>query len=595
MNLVRAGTFAACALVTGVLGLAWMAIPAAAFATYSLWAGLKMRRYLSAHLLHNLAYERLTRGQVAEAEALLAQIPETAATAAGVARGVQIQRAMIALHRGDAGAAVAAATTALSASYGFFHARGHQRQQEAATLGLRALAYASLGRDAEALADADRAECIDVTTPETLARAGLARAIVVSHTEGAAGLAALFATGGVTRMTEYLTPRERTLARALRRMARSTRPHAYREPARRDDIDDGAKELASWVAKMAPRAAQFATEERASTTSLDAQVSATPEGIAAVARVRTRAERKKPARPWQVVVLLAGLAAAVTAMQVIAPPARGPRPERLLGPEVYGHWGVGVDIVAIFVLLTVTNMYRQRRAARAMTLARLDMARGQEARAQGTFERLSMSTMDGVAGFASLNLAILFERRADFARCLAACDTGLHALWRQPNMRALHSDFALPSIVATRAFALAATGQRAESDAERARLGTDFPTYPLAALAHLRIGLVAALREGDLEQAARIARTRTPDLPLSLRDDLLADLVMAIVDGASPEELERLSGEIANAPDVRVWIDAVAPGLRDQLHGRRRVQAIGEGSAAEGDSGEVAGTEARSG
>ena len=147
-------------------------------------------------MLNNLAYERLTRGHVSEAEELLARIPARLQTKGALARAVGVQRAMIALYRGDAEAAVAAATTATSRPYEFLD-RDRQRMQDASAYALRALAHASLGREAEARADADRVDRSDMTTPEAIARAALARALVVSRTEGASGLARYFAAGAL--------------------------------------------------------------------------------------------------------------------------------------------------------------------------------------------------------------------------------------------------------------------------------------------------------------------------------------------------------------------------------------------------------------
>jgi hypothetical protein len=149
--------------------------------------------------------------------------------------------------------------------------------------------------------------------------------------------------------------------------------------------------------------------------------------------------------------------------------------------------------------------------------------------------------------------------------------SGFELSLAHPTVRAMQSDFALPETVATRALALAIIGRVPESDAERARLAADYPSYPYAARAHFRVGLVVAIRAGDLEAAARIARTRTPDLPLFLRDDVLADVVLAVVEGADPEERERIAAELRDDAQVRTWVDAVAPGLCDRMLGVVRV------------------------
>ncbi len=561
------------------------AIVGGSFAAMLLWSSVTVRRSGDAVLLNNLAFERLSRGHVSEAEELLARIPARYQTKGALARAVGVQRAMIALYRGDAEAAVAAATAAASRPYDFF-ARDHQRRQDASAHALRALANASLGRVAEALEDAGRADGTDPTSPEAIARAALARALVVSRTQGASGLAKHFAVGGASKMIEYLSPRERALARALRRMARASRPHAYREAAKADDERaQKANELASWMASIAPAAAAFATEEYASTAEVDARVAATPEGLDAVARSRQKAQKKPAAKAWQVLVLWVVLVALMLFGWSLVPQGHGAHAKANDQPFVFAPgWVLALGTVAIFAITVGLQIHRRQRAQRQMAQARLDLARGNEASAQKTLERLTKSALGSVAGGAWLGIAYLAERKTDFARCLDACDHALNALWRNAAVRAMQSDIALPEIVATRAFALAALGRRTESDAERARLVADYPSYPYAARAHFRVGLIAAVRAGDLEAAARIARTRTPDLPLYLRDELLADVVLAVVEGASPEERERIASELREDAEVRAWVEAVAPGLCDRMHGVVRVATQVEEGADEAES-----------
>jgi hypothetical protein len=558
-------------------------VATAIFGVFMGWSGIVLGRSGRAVLLNNLAYERLSRGHVEEAEALLAQIQARDARKGSVARALATQRAMIALYRGDAERAVAEATRGLDAPPGLFGG-DHQKAQDAAALALRALANASLGRDAESRADADRAEKAELTTPEALARAGLARALIVSRTEGAAGLAAIFVVGGGARLIEYLSPRERVLARALRRMARARRPHAYRDAAKRDEVGE-AKEVASWVAKLAPVAAEYATEAYAKTGDVETHVEPTAEASAEVARSRKKAARsmgseaKRTLGLWLALVVMFG-----AFWTLFSQPSRAPHVPHaphvnvteLVQPWYLSWWAASTLMVLLIASVIAWQLRKQRRISRALIQMRLDVARGEEARAEASLGALAKSVFDSVAGNAWLGLAQIAERRADFEKCIAACDSGLSRLARTASTRAMQSDIALPELVATRAFALAAQGRRDESDAERARLGVDYPSYPYAGRAHLRVSLAAAVRAGDLEAAAKIARTRSADMPLTLRDDLLIDVVLAVVDGASTEELERIEGELRDDEKVRAWVDAVAPGLRDRMRGRARVR-VGEG------------------
>ena len=107
---------------------------------------------------------------------------------------------------------------------------------------------------------------------------------------------------------------------------------------------------------------------------------------------------------------------------------------------------------------------------------------------------------------------------------------------------------------------LAACGRSDEADAELASLG---PTYPHHARAVFRVRLVQMLRSKDIAGAARWVEQGAADLPLSVREELLADVVRA---AAAPQkagagEIERLKDELRRSPERRRWLDLVAPGV----------------------------------
>ena len=109
---------------------------------------------------------------------------------------------------------------------------------------------------------------------------------------------------------------------------------------------------------------------------------------------------------------------------------------------------------------------------------------------------------------------------------------------------------------------LAATDRHAKAAAEMAVLSEAFPAYPFLARAELRVGLVSRARRGDLAGAARLVAGDTDDVPRSLRDETLANLVRA---SAHPKtigagEVQRLSDELRFDADLRAWLKAVAPG-----------------------------------
>jgi hypothetical protein len=121
-------------------------------------------------------------------------------------------------------------------------------------------------------------------------------------------------------------------------------------------------------------------------------------------------------------------------------------------------------------------------------------------------------------------------------------------------------DFLLPGLFAEHALLLAAQGASAEAAAELALIEERYPSYALLDTIRLRITLIDRARQGDFAGAARIA-DRSADLPLTLRDELLADLVRVV---ANPEagagvEVDRLRKELRADAVSRAWIEKVAP------------------------------------
>jgi hypothetical protein len=133
-------------------------------------------------------------------------------------------------------------------------------------------------------------------------------------------------------------------------------------------------------------------------------------------------------------------------------------------------------------------------------------------------------------------------------------------------MRAVAAPQLLPAALSVRAVSLAALGQKEEATAELATLLGAHGTWGHAAATEHRVRLLLAVKSGDLDEARAIARERTVELPIPLRDEVLADLVLAVgPDGLAKDERERLAAELDADARLRAWIDAVAPGLRDRF------------------------------
>jgi hypothetical protein len=63
-------------------------------------------------------------------------------------------------------------------------------------------------------------------------------------------------------------------------------------------------------------------------------------------------------------------------------------------------------------------------------------------------------------------------------------------------------------------------------------------------------------------------RERTPELPLSRRDEMLADLVLALSGSTVEGEIERLHRELSEDAELAAWIDFTYPGASAQLRAR---------------------------
>jgi hypothetical protein len=551
------------------VGIPWAAPVAfllAGFFGWSLW--MLPRRTLLVQL-HNAAIERLMRGREVEAEQLLDQIPAHALLRGPVARGAHVQRALLALHQGYPERSVDLATTAITMRPPRWNwGQTVEEIQRAKALALRALAHASLGHENDALADAAAAEDAPSATPDVLARASLARSVALARKNDRHALSAQLArTAGL--MLQWLTPRERSLVRALRRMARAPSKSVYRLSAERDAAADEAA-LASWIGKLAPGAEAFARETGSYTTDLRApdrspQVSA--EALRQVERSRKKATllRKAP-RPRVVAFLWVTLAVLFFCIFELSSGGgpTGGRSAAPASPVTIALWIAGV-FVALLVPLLAWQVRRQSADARALGRAQLEVARSELAKAADSFAALSDPKRTiAVAAAAHLGLAQLAERKACWAEALQHCDAGIARLASNRTFKAMHADLLYPELLALRALALAALDRPDEANAEASLLAKECPGYVLAARAQFSRGLMIAVRAGELDEAMVMARARTRDLPLSIRDDMLADVVLAATTTVPREERERIDSELRDDDELRAWMDAVAPGLRSR-------------------------------
>jgi hypothetical protein len=576
------------ALVYAALGM--LMLPFAPFmgiAVLVIGGLLASRRYAlgslgQAVLMVNGALERLTRGEDQEAEQILDAMPPRTLKRRYVVRGTRYLRATIAFQRGEFERAVELATACVKEPFERLTVvtgqRAYEERVRAGALALRALARASLGHEAASDQDAAAADAAPGATPEIVARAALARAVVLAAKGDMPSLAAyLGQSGGL--ILEWSTPRERALLRALRRMARARPKSVYREAAK---PDDGAEEgrLAAWIGRVVPGAAAFALDAagQAATIGSPGPVSvASPEVLGQVERARQDAVKKSGATPrwmtatlvlWVVVVGVGMFAAVGQSMSSSAHGAhhasQAPSASLLLASLV-------ATAFVLFIIARAVTIVRFRLDAKRLVFAQLDSARGKTAEAERALIELVRTRGAMSAAGAHLTLAQLAERKMAWADAVAHCDRGIARLLRNATLKAAASDLLLPELAAMRAFGLAALGRQAEGNAEMAVLDQSFPNYVHKARAHFRFRLVSAVRRGDLEAASEVARARTPNLPLSIRVDMLADVVLAATSAVSRDERERIDAELDDDPELRGWIDALAPGLRERF--RKRIAA----------------------
>lgn len=516
----------------------------------------------------NRAYDALTRGELAEAEASL-EAAEAGAKASIIRRAIDAQRALIALKRGDLEGALARADQALSRPLGVLSS-DEDRLQVVGTHGIRALVRASRGDAPGARADIASVRADPLATPETLARAELAEAVVLERSGDRDALRAHLV-GARRILLEHALPRERALVRAYQRMLEVRPASIYRkgprEPARREREQ---LSVAEWIAIVDPDAASFVPSEPVN-AGAPSRVPTPIEPIDPAARNAAKARiAARPLRSLRLPLLWVVCIMFFLGIWQFLAPASSPDPE--IAPAATAAadpsmaWTVAAPALAIVVGLGVFFALRAhgRKQARRLVAAMRALARGDEEAGESELRALAKSRSPVMAPQAWLQLAVLSSRRAEWTSAIDACDRGLAAFGRNnTSARAVLAVALVPSILAERAFLLAVTDRDAESRAELSLMDEVNPSFHLRSLAELRVALIRHVRRGDLEGAARLAESRLDDMPLGLRDEVLADLVRGVVhpESAGPGEIERLKRELRVDAELGRWLAAAAPEL----------------------------------
>jgi len=544
------------------------------------WHGSVLRAVGIANAILTESYALLTRGKLDDAERAHAALPASTARNRAIARALSVQRAQIALARGDSEAALRHANDALAdRRVGLLTSDG-EKVSITEALGLRAVARAALGEVDSVSSDVAEIEASRYARPAPLARARLAQAVVLARRGERPALAEhLAAHAGV--ILEHVMPRERSLVRALRALARSSGKSVYREAARPGPEATEASAVREWIARVAPDAAAFAPREVF--VELDAAPAAVDPGalrdIAADRRVAAaRVKERSPALVVGLWVVLVALFLAIWQFLTPAAPnvADGGRDDEptVTEPRAVQSSGstsaLGTPFLAFAAGLVAAGavIARGRRYNRAAIAAERALALGDDRTAERIFRAHTKARFALVKASAHLQLAALAVRRGSFGVAIDETDAGIAVIASNTTAKAMGTDAIAPGLIAERAFALAAVGRLAEAETELATMTAAYPSYFRGPRATFGVRLVSAIRRGDLREAARVARSRGSELPLDLRTDLLADVVLAATgEPTSTDERERIDAELRAMPDVATWIDAIAPDLT-----RRAVQ-----------------------
>lgn len=492
------------------------------------------------------ARNELAQGHLGRAERLAEWI-EGADKRGFFARPVASLRAEVALARGDLERATAGFDAALALG-----ARS-QDARDAAWIPMiraeRALARALSGDDQGALADAAAIRALVdarafgpriVATvgwvKRLLARAMLAELVVASRAGDMARLDAL-ASSSRRVVLDGVPPRERTLFRALERMAKARAASVYRNPAERPR-DEREAPPSEWVERVLPGAGAF-VHARASA------VHSAPRSLAAA-----RAEAPAPRR-FGAAARLTLLWVLVGVMVFAYQQAETPRS---MGDASWGKAYVAAAVASLVILVGVFlgargSRPRLRAANDAMVLAATDPT-GAALTALEPRDLLIISVKALALG------QIAFER-ADFRMALSHAETCVEAL---EKMSASGDASELRGMVfAARAVALAALAREDEARASASAIPAAF-TGRSAALVH--VDLLAALAGGRIEEARDVAEGISDHTPLDVRSELVADLLRASnpTGGVGLAEMARLRAELED-PDARAFVNAIAPGL----------------------------------
>lgn len=532
-------------------------------------AGIVGRQVGSGVQLVNTSFDLISRGRLADAEKLLDEAQSN--TNALVQCVCSVQRGIIAMRRGDAKTGLQHLDHAIEMKTRLFY-RASLRVQTVNARGIRAFLRAATGDREGARADIEALRKSPDVLPQALARAALAEAICIEK-EGDRDALRKHLAEHRDLLFDVTDRRERAIVRAFQRMLETTATSVYRKSAK---VDTNGEEppLVDWVAQLVPAAAPFVETKSIKDTAGDLPTAVASEsGKKAVEVARKSAEKtsKKGLSLGKRVVLVwaAVLALFYAAVQLGTSETYDPQTDTWEEPLLDLHVLLNMFVFAVIAAIGGAIGYRvwltmrARRESHELFGALNLSAQGKLDAAEETLTKLAVGRFTLIKAQAYLALANIAERRADLAKSLEHCDKGIACL-SQYVMRISASDILLPDLMSQRAFVLAVMDRHDEAEAELAALP---PAYPYRSRALLRVRLVSLARRGHLEEAAKLASEAGLDLPLTARDELLADSVCVAFkpESVGAGELPRIRREVRTVEPLRRWLDAVAPSVLEAL------------------------------
>jgi hypothetical protein len=469
--------------------------------------------------------------------------------------------ATIASREGRFHDAAAEATAAIDTRVSWIESMSNRVQLTHAR-GLRAIAAASDGDEDLARRDAAAVRAEPDAPFDAHANASLAEAVLLARHDDRAKLAELLRRDR-RLLLHGMPPRERALVRAMERMVETSPAGVYRRAARRDEAASEETPLSRWLAGIAPGLAAFALktdhaapyDERPAVpppAAAPAPPARLPDATEAPSAARRHGQEWKTLALWLLLVVLF-----LTIWQVMQP-VSDPAPTALRsGPDFAPASFLSILFVLILALIVGKTAAANRVNARLGRAVRANVL-GDSKSARAGYAALAKGS-GRAAGLGSFGLASMAEDEGRFANAVEHCDYGLAQVRRGGG-----DDFVMPILLASRAVALASMDRSADAGRQLAELERDHPHYHMLACTQATVGLVRAVRSGDMNGARAIALARNPDLPLDIRHELLADALVAIEAGTAAE-LARIDRELEEEPELRSWLKAIAPSIEDDV------------------------------